>query len=115
MCKEGWCVRLAQERVVCDWGQLSGIPYKGVEQKKREGKQDFKKGGKLGQGVGALKGGLETPYELCSFNFVHTMYTKVCLNVVYLLYTFYVLYTFCIHYMYTSCTAFVYKMYTQFP
>ena len=39
-----------------------------MEQKRGEGKQRFWKweGGKLGQGVGALKkGGLEPPYELC--------------------------------------------------
>ena len=34
----------------------------GVEQKRGEEKQKFKKGGaKLGQGVGALKRGAETP------------------------------------------------------
>ena len=45
-----------------------------MEQKGGEGKQgeaswqDFKKAGKRGQGVGALKrGGLEPPYELCTF------------------------------------------------
>ena len=37
--------------------------------KEGQGNKDFKKGGgKLGQGVGALKrGGMEPPYELCSF------------------------------------------------
>ena len=47
-------------------GELSEIPEKGIEQKRGEGKQRFKKGGKLGQGVGALKRGegLEPPYEL---------------------------------------------------
>ena len=43
-----------------------------------------------------------------SFDFVYKMYTKACRNVVYILYTF------CIHQLYTSCTIFVYKMYTQF-
>ena len=37
------------------------------------------------------------------------MYTKVCRNVVYILYTF------CIHQLYTSCTIFLYKRYTQCP
>ena len=38
----------------------------GVEQKRGDTKT-LKRGGKLGQGVGALKrgGGLESPYELC--------------------------------------------------
>ena len=44
-----------------------------------------------------------------SFDFVYKMYTKVCQNMGYNLYTF------CIHQLYTSCTVFVYKMYTQFP
>ena len=35
-----------------------------MEQKRVEGKQRFKKGGKLDQGMGALKGGLEPPYKL---------------------------------------------------
>ena len=43
----------------------------------------------------------------CS-NFAYIMHTKVCQNMVYIFYTF------CIHQMYTSCTMFVYKMYTQF-
>ena len=37
-----------------------------MELKRGEGKQRFWKGGKLGQGVGTLKGGLEPPYELWS-------------------------------------------------
>ena len=37
----------------------------GVEQKRGEEKQKFKKGGaKLGQGVGTLKRGLKLPYKL---------------------------------------------------
>ena len=36
-----------------------------MEQKRREGKQDFIKGGKLDQGMGALKReGLQPPYKL---------------------------------------------------
>ena len=42
------------------WGGLPKIPYKGVEQKRGEGKQRFKKGDKLGQGGGVL----EPLYEL---------------------------------------------------
>ena len=57
MCKKGWCVGLGQEGVAWGWRELSETPYKGVEQKRREGKQRFKKeGDKLGQGLGALKG-----------------------------------------------------------
>ena len=39
----------------------------GWNRTERRGHKDFKKGGKLGQGMGALKkgGGLESPYELC--------------------------------------------------
>ena len=43
-----------------------------------------------------------------SFNFVNKMYTKVCRNV-------YILYTFCINQLHTSCIIFVHKMCTQFP
>ena len=32
------------------------------------GTKILKRGGKLGQGVGSLKGELETPYELCSIS-----------------------------------------------
>ena len=66
MCKEDWCVGLGQERVA--WGYVGTVwnTLKGVEQKWEEGKQRFlKRGDKLGQGVGALKGGLEPPYKLC--------------------------------------------------
>ena len=47
---------------------------RGWNRKEGRGSKDFEKGGKLGQGVGALKGGgvggggaggLEPPYELC--------------------------------------------------
>ena len=44
-----------------------------------------------------------------SFDFVYKMYTKACQNVVYILYKF------CINQLYTSCTIFVYEMYTRFP
>ena len=40
----------------------------GWNRKKGRGNKYFKKdggGGNLGQGVGALKGGLEAPYEVC--------------------------------------------------
>ena len=44
------------------WNNLKGS---GTE---KEGKKRFKKkeGGKLGQGVGAIKRGVEAPYKLCS-------------------------------------------------
>ena len=44
---------------------------------RKEGRlnKDFKKGGKLGQRVGVLKGrGLEPPYKLCA----HSTKTKIC-------------------------------------
>ena len=51
-------------------GELSKIPSKGVEKKRERGSKDFKKGGKLGQGVGTLKrGGLKHPYKLCRMIF----------------------------------------------
>ena len=46
-------------------GELSKIPWKEVEQKKGGGEiKILKRGGKLGQGMGALKGegGVEPPY-----------------------------------------------------
>ena len=53
---------------------------------------------------------LYTIFCWCSFfDVVYKMYTKVCWNMLYILYTF------CIHQLYTSCANFVYKMYTQFP
>ena len=48
------------------WGELSEIPLTNncLKQKRREGKQIFQKGGKLGQWVGALKKwGAETPLQ----------------------------------------------------
>ena len=51
-------------------GGLSKIPSKGMEQKRGEGTQKFKKqgGSKLVLGVDALKKrGLEPPYELCIY------------------------------------------------
>ena len=44
-------------------GGLSEIPEKRMEQKKGERDKDFKKGSKLGQGVGALKRGARTPLQ----------------------------------------------------
>ena len=38
---------------------------KGWNRKEGRGNKDFKKGGKLGQGVGALERGLKLPYKLC--------------------------------------------------
>ena len=46
-----------------------------------------------------------------SFNSVYKMYTKVCQNVGYIFYIS-ILYTFCIHQLYTNCTIFVDKIYT---
>ena len=52
MCKVGWCIGLVQEgRVLHEGGgELSEIPSKEVEQKRREGKQRFLKG-KWGPGT----------------------------------------------------------------
>ena len=54
MCEEGWCVGLGQEGVA--WGLGGGTVWntlKGVEQKRREGKQRFKKGGGEARSRGA--------------------------------------------------------------
>ena len=60
MCEEGWCVGLGQEGVAWGWGNFLKYLKRGggVEQKRGEGRgnKDFKKAGKLGQGMGALKG-----------------------------------------------------------
>ena len=42
-----------------------------------------------------------------SFNSVYKMYTKVCRNVVYILYTF------CMHFVYISCTHLVQFLYRK--
>ena len=55
--KEGWLVRLGQERVVWGWGNCLKYPKRGWNRKDRRANKDFKKKGKLGQGVGALKTG----------------------------------------------------------
>ena len=63
--KEGWCVGLGQERV--EWGWRSCLKYlkSGWNNKERTRSKEFRKRGKLGQGVGALKRGmLEPTYEL---------------------------------------------------
>ena len=55
--------------------------------------------------------------ELCQLNFVYTMWTKVCRNVGYILYTN-ILYTICIHQFWsTECVHHkhcVYNLYTKF-
>ena len=55
MCKKGWHVGLGQEGVTLGLGKLSEILYRGWNRKEWWGNKDFKKGNKLGQGVGALK------------------------------------------------------------
>ena len=48
-------------------------------------------------------------FSCCSsFNFEYKMYTKVCGNVVYILYTF------CIHQLYTSCAIFVNRKFCNY-
>ena len=71
MGKEGGCVGLGQEGLREGGGTVWNT-LKGGGKKKRGGKTKIlKRGGKLGQGVSALKkgggGGLEPPYELCIF------------------------------------------------
>ena len=65
MCKESWCVGLGQAVAVRVEGTVSNT-LKGGGAEKRGGETNIlKRGGKLGQRVGALKGGeLKAPYEL---------------------------------------------------
>ena len=51
-------------------GGLPKIPYKGVEQKRGEGKQRFKKGDKLGQGGG----GAGTPLRTVDTGILHIVF-----------------------------------------
>ena len=44
-----------------------------MEKKRGEGNKDFKKGSKLGQGVGALKGGAYNPLTNYALSF-HTIF-----------------------------------------
>ena len=58
MCKEGWCVGLG-------WGTCLKYLKRGWNRKVGRRNKYFKRGDKLGQGVGALKvEGLEPPYKL---------------------------------------------------
>ena len=67
-------IGLGQEGSPCDWGELRYFK-KGWNRKEEKGHRDFRKGGKLGQGVGALKkgGGAGTPLRTmpckCDKNF----------------------------------------------
>ena len=58
-------VGLVQEGFVWGWGELSKVPWKGVEQKRGQATQKFKKvgGGQAGSRGGCLKkgGGAGTP------------------------------------------------------
>ena len=55
--------------------------------------------------------------ELCQLNFVYILYTKVCRNVEYILYTN-ILYTFCMHQFWSTESVhhkhYVYNVYTKF-
>ena len=65
MCKEGWCVKLGQEGVAWGWGNCLKYLKRRWEGKERRENKDFKKGGKVGQGVSALKkGGAGTPLRI---------------------------------------------------
>ena len=55
MCKEGWCVKLGLEEVTEGGGNYLKYLKRGWNRKEGRGNKDFKKGNKLGQGVGALK------------------------------------------------------------
>ena len=63
MWKEVWYVQLGQVGVAWGWRELSEIPLKRVEQKRGDGKKDFKKSGEqVGSRGGYLKNrGLGTP------------------------------------------------------
>ena len=63
------------------YGAGAGLLKKGVEQKRGEGKQIFKRGrGRLGQGVGALKRGTGTPLQTVETFSAH-VFQKVVLKV----------------------------------
>ena len=75
MCKEGRCFGLGQEMGFLSEGGEKCLKYlkKGWNRKEGRGNKDFKKGGKLGQGVGAVKRGSWnslTDYEF-SYRFFH--------------------------------------------
>ena len=62
--KEGWCVGLGQEGVsrredgvcLCEVkGNCLKYLIRGVEWKRKKGKQILRRGGKMGEGLGALK------------------------------------------------------------
>ena len=55
MCKEGWCVKLGLKEVAEGGGNYPKYLKRGWYRKEGRGNKDFKKGNKLGQGVGALK------------------------------------------------------------
>ena len=69
---EGWLVGLGQEGVARGWGNYLKYLKRGCGTEKRGGETKIlEMGGKLGQGVGALKNrGLEPPYELWIYRFV---------------------------------------------
>ena len=78
---EGWLVGLGQEGVAWGWGNCLKYLKRGWNREGR-GNRDFKKGGKLGQGVGALKRGgwnpfanydLEIWYFYLSSQYVHML------------------------------------------
>ena len=75
MCKEGWCVKLGLKEVAEGGGNYPKYLKRGWNRKEGRGNKDFKKGNKLGQGVGALKrrrgGGLEPPYKLCYLIYIN--------------------------------------------
>ena len=66
MCEEGCVCRIKAGGGCLRLGGLSGIPWKGSQQKKRGGETKiFKNWGKLDRGMGAWKKrGLEPPYKL---------------------------------------------------
>ena len=59
--EKGWLVGLVQEGFAWGWGSCLKYFERGWNIKEQRGHKDLKKGGKLGQGLGALKRGAGTP------------------------------------------------------
>ena len=90
MYKVGWCIRLGQEGVSWGWGELSEIPYKGVEKKKEEGNKNLKRGGQSGSRGGCLKKGGWNPLNnypaaLLKINFLTHVFQGFLLDLSYYL------------------------------
>ena len=84
VCNESWCFRLGQKG---GEGRENCLKYfKRGWNNRKEGR-----GGKLGQGVGALKTeGLEPPYELCAYKNIKKIYTKIKFHLKYFILSLFV-------------------------